>query len=534
MKKYLLTSLLAVLLAACGDLTELNNNPTKNTDVDPSLLLTTAQFMPSQGRDETRYFLVYPGGWMNNWTGEYNCTEFGGSARKNARLFAERPWRYIYQQVVRPIVIAVDRTADDPAAVNLHAAARLVKVESFLLLTDYYGDIPYTDVFKVYYDGTTVDPRYDKQEDIYMDFLKECREAVASFDPSLPGPGHDLYFDGDVAKWKKFGASLWLRIAMRLVRVNPSLARSEAEAAIAAGPMEGNDDSAFVRHQAPRALTGPSNGFANFIFEANDQGKTEGTSAFQVTAEMVEALEGDPRLTILGRNYLADGTDITEKLYAATGRYLGQPAQDFYYSNRLAVLTLPDGTKAGRYAQYLTASEYVMAADSPYMHLSYAETEFLRAEAALNGWNTGSSVEEHYRRGRIAAVQQWSIYGAQALIPDETALRAMADADIARFISGKDRTDILEEINKQLWILHAMNPVEGWSNLRRTDMPSKYITFKNLRPDQNESDGLRPNRIYYPVDEQKKNAANHQEALDRMGGKDDWTHPMWWQGGEYN
>ena len=64
-------------------------------------------------------------------------------------------------------------------------------------------------------------------------------------------------------------------------------------------------------------------------------------------------------------------------------------------------------------------------------------------------------------------------------------------------------------------------------------MPSRFIEFKNLRPGENESDGKRPNRVYYPVDEQKKNAANYKEALDRMGGKDDWLHPMWWQNGEY-
>ena len=531
MKKYLTILLGTLCLAGCQGLTDLNHNPTKNTEVEPSLLITTAQFMPSQGRDETRQLLIYPGGWVNNWTGEYNSTHYGGKGIRSTRVFAERPWRYIYQQIIRPVVLAVDLTKEDPEMVNVHAAARLVRAENFLLLTDYYGDIPYSDVLKVYHDGSTVDPKYDTQESIYKDLLKECREAVAEFDTAKPGLRHDMYFGGDVARWKKFGASLWLRIAMRLVRVEPALAQSEAEAAIAAGLMEGNDDTAMVRHEGPRSLSGPSNGFANYMFEAMDQGKTQGTSAFQVTAEMVEALEGDPRLTILGRNYLADGTDVTEKLYAATREYKGQPAQYFYYSNALPELTLADGTKVGRYARYLSASNWVMAEDAPFIHLSYAETEFLRAEAALNGWAVDGSVEEHYKKGVVAAIEQWSAYGAP--VPDRAALETLAEGFAGRFVSGKDRTDILEELNKQLWILHAMNPVECWSNIRRTEMPSKYVMFKNAWPTENESDGKRPNRVFYPVDEQKKNAANYKEAIGRMGGKDDWLHPMWWQGGEY-
>ena len=533
MKKILAFTLAILALSCCSDLSRLNQNPTKNTEVDPSLLITSAQFMPSQGRDETRQFWIYPGGWVNNWTGEYNMTAFGGAAKRNTRVFAERPWRYFYQQIIRPLVIAVDLSSQDPEMVNVLAAARLVKAENFLILTDYYGDIPYSDTFKVYYDGETVDPRYDRQEDIYSDLLKECRVAVGSFDPTKPGLKWDMYFGGDVARWKKFGASLWLRIAMRLVRVAPERARQEAEAAIAAGLMEGNDDSAVVRHEGPRAIDGPSNGFANYMFEAKDNGKTEGTSAFQLTAEMVEALEGDPRLTILARNYLQDGTDVTASLHEYTGAYSGQPAQYFYYSNRLEPLTLPDGTRVGRYGRYLTASKWVMAAEAPFIHLSYAETEFYRAEAALNGWNTGGSVEDHYKRGVVAAIAQWRIYGEDVPVPSDAALEALAQDFYNSFIRGQARADILEEINKQLWILHAMNPIEAWSNIRRTEMPSRYVGYKNVHPDSNESSGQRPNRVFYPVDELKKNEANHKEALRRMGGTDDWLHPMWWQNGDY-
>ena len=74
-------------------------------------------------------------------------------------------------------------------------------------------------------------PRYDKQEDIYMDFLSELRAASAQLDASAMAPQNDLYFNGDIEKWRRFANSLWLRISMRLLKVNPTLAQQEAKAA---------------------------------------------------------------------------------------------------------------------------------------------------------------------------------------------------------------------------------------------------------------------------------------------------------------
>ncbi|MDR1090322.1 MAG: SusD/RagB family nutrient-binding outer membrane lipoprotein, partial [Prevotella sp.] len=89
-------------------------------------------------------------------------------------------------------------------------------------------------------------------------------------------------------------------------------------------------------------------------------------------------------------------------------------------------------------------------------------------------------------------------------------------------------TEALEEINKQLWILYIVDPIEGWSNIRRTDMPTRYTKFYNLTPTENESDGKRPSRMMYPLEEQIKNKQNLEEALSRMGGTDDWIKHVWW------
>ena len=528
MKKSTILVFAALLTISCTDLSELNVNPTKSSSIDPSLLITKAQLYQSQGYWECRNFLVYPGGVCNNWAGAWDVTTYGSYGTLNA-LYSERMWMYYYPQIITPINLAKEQTKDDPALVNIHAAAKLIRAECFLRMTDYYGDIPYFHGGTIYFDGL-VDPPYDRQEDIYKDLLKECAEAVSLFNPEAKKLSYDLYYNGDPVKWKRFGASLWLRIAMRLVRVEPELARSEAEKAIAAGLMESNEDICFLKHEDSRVEQGPGNGFSNYMVSELQ----EGTSVYQESQEMIDAMEDDPRITIFGRNYLPDGTDVTESLYAVTHQYVGRPAQTYFWEDLLPVVQDNKGRDCSRYARILTAANWITKADAPFIHLSYAETEFLRAEAALNGWTLEGSVEDHYKKGLIAAIKQWSLFDVPSeLIPSDSQLNSYAATCAARYLTGKTRKQNLEEINKQLWILHTLDPVEGWSNIRRTEMPSLYVMFKNTDPTVNETGGVRYNRMPYPIEEQKKNPKCYREAIERLGGKDDWTKPMWWQGGTY-
>jgi len=80
-----------------------------------------------------------------------------------------------------------------------------------------------------------------------------------------------------------------------------------------------------------------------------------------------------------------------------------------------------------------------------------------------------------------------------------------------------------------------MNPAEGWANLRRSDypvLPDRTDTkrFPRFTSDFTYDDDnlTTPVRLCYPILEEKYNKENYQEALDRMGGKDDWHHRLWW------
>ena len=151
-----------ICLCSCVDLTELNENPTKATSISPHLLIPTIQLTHSQYMQNTIRYFIYPGAFVNHWIGGWSMQEYGGKAKKNI-AYMDRLWVAYYPDIIKNAVALVSQTTDNPEEINLNAIGRILKVEAFLKLTDYYGDIPYFEAGKIYNENI-VKPRYDKQE----------------------------------------------------------------------------------------------------------------------------------------------------------------------------------------------------------------------------------------------------------------------------------------------------------------------------------------------------------------------------------
>jgi hypothetical protein len=517
--------LLGGMFSACTNLDEINENPTKSTSMDPGLLIPTVQFTHSWGLQNCMRLFIYPGGFINHWTGVYSQVEYGGKGKKSQSQM-ERLWLIGYGTQLKNIEAILKEAKNDPTKANVYQIGRILRVELFQKLTDYYGDIPYSEAGKAIDDGNFL-PKYDKQEDIYHSFLTELKEASAALSATGDIPQYDLYFGGNIAKWKKFANSLRLRIALHLIKVEPTTAQSEAEDAIKSGIMESNDDIAYVKHENSTTEEGNGNGFANIINNVYNRSTYAG---FKMTSDFVNALtsHNDPRINVIGGLYYKDETDITDQVVAQVG-YKAVPSQEFQYGGGVGsedfwIPAIKVNVKGATvsviwYGQFMKPSKYLWAADAPYIHLSYAETQFLCAEAKLRGWNLSESAETYYKRGLQAACDQWSLFGATI---DANKIKSFVNS--LSLPAGKE----MEEVQTQLWILLNMDPIEAWTKIRLTGMPSAYTKFYNRYPSENESNGQMPRRMQYPLDEQTKNSANYLESLSRMGGIDDWMNRMWW------
>lgn len=521
--KWAMPTVMAFFLGSCIP-DSLNVDPNSSSDLNPNLQIGTIQLLQSNDAEAWHRYFIYPGGYMNQWTNDWAVVNYGGTAVKSDSYFSQL-WLSTYPTIINEIVDVEERTRNVDAYTNVHAAVKVLKVENFLRLTDYYGDIPYSEAGKAFFQNI-LKPKYDKQEDIYNDFFVQLDEAVKLFDVTKPRLSTDLYYDGNVEKWVKFANSLRLRIAMRLVKVAPQKAAEQVAIAVQGGVFTSNDDICFIKHQNIQTteLSG-GNGLANRLLTDNK------SSTFRMTKELIGSMEDtqDPRLRVIAGSYLEDATrfEITDQLHEAYGSYkpIALGAQHFSWEQGVAPPTNPiklkdrngEEVSVPALIQFLQPSKLITNPGSPFIHMSYAEVEFLLAEAAHHKY-IGGTAQEHYNKGLRAAIEQWkTVFGATI---EETKIATFVSANA--LVSGKE----LEQINTQLWVLHILDPFETWANWRRSGFPD--IKFYNYRPSENQSGGQTPRRIQYPLSEQGVNLANYREAINRMGGTDSWTNRVWW------
>jgi hypothetical protein len=489
----LLAGLFFVASCSNEELLELNENPNAAAEIDPSYMLATAQLQVAGDRYETwRGVLIYSSTMIQHmaalpgyWSGDkylYNA-QYSGALYERA-----------YPGYVKLLAAVLEQTKDDPEQANIHAAAKVMWVLGMSRLTDMYGDIPYFQAGRGFYDNVYT-PVFDPQSEIYPDMLQKLEEAANAFNPSLNNFGNggvqDLIFGGDVAKWEKFTYSLMLRLGMRLTKVDAGLAQQWVEKAIAGGVMESNADIAYMEH-----TDGPAG--------INQSGIGQVFNA-----------DNNQRLSKTFVDYLANTNDPRLPVFATTnvnGEYKGLP-------NGYDATTIKEFEGTGEEAVpidlYSTTNPAMTRFSSPMFFQTYAEVEFLLAEAALRGWYNGNA-ETHYNNGVTAAMEYLSMYD-ESLAIDSDAIEAYLTAN--PFVEANG----MEMIGDQYWVVTFLNDYESWANWRRTGYPE--LTPVNYPG--NITNGQIPRRLRYFEAEYGNNGTELTAALQRMG-PDEFTTRMWW------
>ncbi|RYY31812.1 MAG: SusD/RagB family nutrient-binding outer membrane lipoprotein, partial [Sphingobacteriaceae bacterium] len=245
-----ITLLSAGLLLSTGctkDFVERNTNPASynQTNFDPNYVLTSAELAYTGSTDfsyETwRSNLIYCSTFMQGFSTVIGY--WGGDKYLLNEGYTASYWERSYSEQVKPIVDIVESTKGVAKHKNLNNIARILKALIFERLTDIYGDVPYSEAGQGYYQKIFF-PKYDKQQAIYMDLLKEVTEATDALDAGGDKPAGDVIYKGDISKWKKFGNTLILRIAMRLSKVDEATAKSYVNQVV--GKTLTADDDAFL------------------------------------------------------------------------------------------------------------------------------------------------------------------------------------------------------------------------------------------------------------------------------------------------
>lgn len=500
--KHIIIVLLSVFtVVGCTDnFDELIKDPVALNPNPAGQLTFTQLCMSGNGYYQHRTNLIYSGGFIQHYSGSWAVTEYGGKF-KPVDDYATALWRSVYSNEMKNVVDIIDKTGGDPAARNMNAVGKIMKVMIAQRLTDIYGDVPYSEAGLGFSKGI-VTPKYDKQEDIYNSFFKELEEASAQLTDGGGAVKGDLFYNGDISKWKKLANTMRLRLAMRISEVKPAEAEKQAKAAFQNGVFESNADNCIMKHLGfpfnddPAKLDFRGNGLSyGFI---GDQGGDHFSSL------LINYLRdnGDPRLTMLA----------TPKTASSTGGGGPKPGENLYEGvvPGSFIWEVPGGSEAVSDIQ-----PYYQQLTTPFLHVSYSESQLLLAEAAYRGWISGSAAD-FYKKGVEAGVKQLEIYGAPAA----------SQATINTYLSAKPLVagTEKEQIATQLWVTYLFNSMEAYSNWRRTGFPH-LVPITNS---DSGTGGVVPTRLYYPNDEMQKNQKNYEEAVARLGGKNDWLGKVWW------
>ena len=539
----------ALFFGACSDeyLENLNTDPSKAATIDPNAQLTTAQLQTYGDLGMGEIYRNYHYAFSQHLMGSWNTTNYGGRHTIDNNEMS-RIWTSFYPNAIKNLTDGMVRTSEDPDKVNIHSALRIYRVYMMSLITDIYGDAPYSEAGMGYLDSK-FNPRYDTQEEIYMDFFKELGEAVAAFDSGKDQITGDVIFDGNLGQWKKLANSLRLRFAMRISDVAPEKAREEFETALQAdgGIMETGADDALIKYLSI-AFSFGQEAFADFrgnalsqLLFGNDPANNPSYLCATFFNQMYE--NGDPRTFRIARCYydgLMSATsptnriDLTQEMLdkgipfqaREPGAYSWEPYPPSFESDILRELAEANPSinpSVDREAEPKLANNFLRG-DNPGVVMTSAEVKFLLAEAALKEWTVGgSTAEELYAQGVRAAMDFLTDnYGTEAVSEEEF------DSYLAANGIGHTFEKKKEAINTQAWILHFTNPSEAWSNQRRSGYPrlkspAEY-GFEQFLTGGSEI----PVRLSYPVLESSYNKRSYEEALARMGGFNSWNTTLWW------
>jgi hypothetical protein len=239
---------------------------------------------------------------------------------------------------------------------------------------------------------------------------------------------------------------------------------------------------------------------------------------FRLSKTMADRLTSlnDPRLPVFGRpsqKSVASGTPKIEGIPNGLGdvaalNYNGGPQGVSRVGYTFACLVCND---AGQ------APPDPAAARSTIM--SYAELQFILAEAREKGLITTGTAQEYYLNGVNANFNYWkSIVPVQYGIDVTPPASYFTQASVA--YSGTQQ-EKLDKIYLQKWVALYFNGLESWFDWRRTGKPAIVPGVDNL------NDNKVPVRYIYPVSEQSLNPSNRKEAVDRQGGTDDINTRIW-------
>lgn len=553
------------MLTGCTDDFETINS--SEIEVNPGDLPFKAQFQepmtycypPQQNMFQfwTNLSIDFYGGYFMTPNGNFGNGNYG-EVRGHCGGMYENYYLHIINNTSRLI-----KTCEENGQNAVGALMRIVQAYGTLMTTDTYGPIAYKSVLDK--TPTSATFAYDKQEDIYNYMFADLEKAVTDLKTATDEEkgilkAADFWCGGNIDLLTKVANTLKLRMAMRIVKVNPKLAETKAIEAYGGGVLTDADKDIIIDQ-------GLENEMWLMISSWGDCG---------FNASLVTIMDGfkDPRQPL----YMTKNTeDILKDGYS---KAKDDNKNDFYYktadkdktpvAKSEAVLVEKDAKYLGmRIGSGLPAKPNAWGNFSGWVGnytmglpiMKVAEAYFLRAEGALRGWNMGGTPQSLYEQGIRTSIKnelkyKGSYAGVKEIddvaidayingttgqidfvdpVNDENSIAALNTLGVKWDNANGDKEKQLQLIITQKWIANFPLSNEAWAEYRRTGYPKLFPVRVNNSDGNIDTNEQIRRSIYgatpYDTNEAELNKGiellNQENSSTKFSGDHGGTR-LWW------
>lgn len=430
-----------------------------------------------------------------------------------------------------------------------YAISLIMKGLYYQLYVDTHGMVPYSEAS----DPDITLPKYDELKDIYTGVISELDQAISLIgNNTSTGSGveklgdNDLFFSGDMQKWKQLANSLKLRMALRAQGApGESFSAASVSQAISSGVL--TDTDALINRdinisQWASATYGDvwhnfygiahwhvGSVLLNTLQDNNDPRLSKyAVPAKGGTVTIVKPTEGgnvaliDKHVAFLKSTLDRAGAEYT-MTESSTEININMPEN----TNYIGLPTrLSDKPKAYMDTNLFSEPSEIVRNQKnsgnpifPWVVMSAGESNLLVAEAIVKGLASGNA-NQYYQKGIEHAMALWDVSSAD--------IAAYLSTEMGSLSGSTDQQ--LEKIATQRWIANYTNGYEAWSIVRDTGYPSSVnvsVSDTDLYGLGGELNGAYPGRLQYGSSVYGNNVDNTNAALAKMG-PDNMATKLWW------
>lgn len=487
----IITTFLVIALVGCEkNWLDINKDPNVPFVAQPNKLLTGAQVNFGYTFCQSNYIggdlLTYVHQLSSREVDQYSMSATGS---------IQNTWLSHYAGVmpnINELIRLTDVNANPTGNLSYAGIAKIMKAYSYMVMIDLFGNIPYSEANV----AGNIAPAIDTASTIYNTLFVLIDDAIVNLQstplPNLMTPkDDDLIYGGNTAKWIRLGNTLKLRLLLNTRLTQDKISgytQKLADLMTANNFILPDEDFEFWFNEVGT----PDQRHQAFVDEYGG-----GQVTYYISPWFYEIMKGltinatnnpfanvaDPRVPYYWFNQLTGGdaenaTDYRHENFVSIVFGSIGPNRDM--AQRVSATMIGFYPCGGKYDNGVGGGRTGLTIENgdgvaPQKMMTYASSRFMLAELAITGVIPPGNAPVYYEEGvraALAHVNKSVAKTTQTGVPQlsAAAINTFVTSLMTRYNTATDERK-LEMIITQKWIHNFFNPVESYTDYRRTGYP---------------------------------------------------------------